>query len=92
MLIGGAIGLMLISFFLFTAGEPNPEWHKLWRIRPLILVTLAGATGGAINYLLMEHLQFNGWKKFLAGVLSVIVFIIGLWMGTVLGLDGTYWD
>jgi hypothetical protein len=24
--------------------------------------------------------------------LSVIVFIFGLWIGTVLGLNGTHWD
>lgn len=33
-----------------------------------------------------------GLNKIAATILSVIIFIIGLWMGIVLGLDGTLWD
>jgi hypothetical protein len=28
----------------------------------------------------------------MAYIVSVLVFITGLWMGTVLGLDGTLWN
>ncbi len=43
MLAGAGMGLLLISLFLLSAGEPNPEWGKQWIIRPLIIVPLAGA-------------------------------------------------
>jgi hypothetical protein len=90
--VGAGIGLVLISFFLITAGEPNPAWGKLWRIRPLILVPFAGAIGGLCNYFIIRfHNQF-GVNKAIAIIFSFIVFIIGLWLGTVLGLDGTYWN
>ncbi|MBG6233595.1 hypothetical protein IWX76_000150 [Pedobacter sp. CAN_A7] len=92
MLQGGTVALILISIFLMGAGEPNPEWGKLWMIRPLIIVPLAGAVGGAFYYV-MDSLRYRGdLAKIAANVLSLIVYIIGLWMGTVLGLDGTMWN
>ena len=92
MVIGAGIGLLLISFFLLSAGEPNPEWGSLWRIRPLIIVPLAGAMGGLCNYFIVHFRHLAGMNKTIAIILSVLVFIVGLWLGTVLGLDGTYWD
>ncbi len=92
MLVGALIGLILISIFLLGAGNPKPEWGKLWMIRPLIIVPLAGAMGGAFNYLVSQQNFQRGWVKALAMLLSLIVFLIGLWLGTVLGLDGTYWN
>jgi len=92
MVVGAGIGLLLISLFLISAGEPNPEWGKLWRIKPLIIVPLAGAMGGLCNYFIVRFHNLAGMNKTIAIILSVIVFIIGLWLGTVLGLDGTYWD
>ena len=92
MVVGAAIGLTLITIFLLSVGEYNPAWPKLWMIRPLIIVPLAGAVGGAI-YHYMDGLRYQGgWKKILANFLSLLVYLIGLWMGTVLGLDGRMWD
>jgi hypothetical protein len=92
MLIGAGIGLFLISLFLISAGEGKPEWGQLWRIRPLIMVPFAGAMGGLCNYFIVHFHNHVGVNKTIAMILSVIIFIIGLWMGTVLGLDGTMWD
>lgn len=92
MLVGAGIGLLLISLFLLSAGEPNPEWGKLWMIRPLVIVPLAGAMGGLCNYFIVHFHNLVGVNKTIAMILSVIVFIVGLWLGTVLGLDGTMWD
>ncbi|HEY0669811.1 MAG TPA: hypothetical protein VGD22_16635 [Sphingobacteriaceae bacterium] len=90
-MLGAGIALFVISFFIFGA-ESNPEWGKLWRIRPLIITPLAGAVGGAFYYF-MYQLSFKGRiNKTVAVILSLIVYIIGLWMGIVLGLDGTLWD
>ncbi len=92
MLVGAGIGLLLISLFLLSAGEPNPEWGKLWMIRPLIIVPLAGAMGGLCNYFIVQFHSQVGLNKTIAMILSVIVFIVGLWLGIVLGLDGTMWN
>jgi heme A synthase len=92
MLVGAGIGLLLILLFLLSADEPNPEWGKLWMIRPLIIVPLAGAMGGLCNYFIVHFHDQVGVNKTIAMIISVIVFIIGLWLGIVLGLDGTMWN
>jgi hypothetical protein len=88
MFIGAGIGLVLISLFLFPT-EGRPEWGKFWMVRPLVVVPLAGAMGGLCSYYLMNRLSLN---KILASILSALIFFFGLWIGTVLGLDGTLWD
>jgi H+/Cl- antiporter ClcA len=93
MLIGAGIALLLISIFLYGVKHPQPEWGPYWMIRPLIMMTLAGATGGLVFYFLNNHFTYqDGWKKALAIVASILIYIIGLWMGFVLGLDGTLWN
>lgn len=92
MLQGAGIALVLISIFLLGADDADPAWPKLWMLRPLVVVPVAGAMGGLFYYL-MDHLRYQGgWKKVLAIIISLIGYIFALWIGTVLGLDGTYWD
>lgn len=92
MLRGGAIALILILAFLFSAQEPKPEWPKLWVIKPLIIVPLAGAMGGLFYYS-MNHLRDRGGRiRFLANLSGLIGYIVALWLGMVLGLNGTWWD
>src|SRR5688572_27368608 len=91
MLIGATIGLAVISLFIFP-GEANPLWGKFWMIRPLIITPFAGAMGGLCNHLLLRYYFLIGMNKTVAWIVSIIIFIIGLWMGIVLGLDGTLWD
>ncbi|MDF2449894.1 MAG: potassium transporter KefB [Bacteroidota bacterium] len=90
MLIGAAIGLTLISIFVFGVDQPNPEWPKYWMVRPLIVVPLAGAVGG-LFYAFMDYQATRGFNRTLAVLISLVVFVVGLWMGTVLGLAGTMW-
>jgi hypothetical protein len=90
-LIGAAIGLIAISFFVFGVDHPKPEWGKLWMIRPLIITPMAGAMGGAFYYF-MDYQSAKGFNRTIAITLSLIVFIIGLWLGIVLGLAGTMWN
>jgi hypothetical protein len=92
MSVGALIGLILIGIFLLSADNADPAWGKFWMIRPLIIVPFAGAMGGAFNYLVSEQHYQSGWLKAFAMLFSLIVFIIGLWLGSVLGLDGTYWN
>jgi hypothetical protein len=92
LLIGAAIALFLIGFFLSGVHDPKPEWGKLWMIKPLIIVPMAGATGGAFYYFMDQVSSRGGWNKTVDILLSLIVYIIGLWLGTVLGLNGTLWN
>ena len=90
-LMGAAIALLLITVFILPV-EGNSEWGKLWKIRPLVIVPIAGAVGGGVFYLLRHLIYQGGWRKMLVTALGTLVYIIGLWLGTVLGLDGTLWD
>jgi len=90
-LVGAGIALLVISFFVFGVDNPPTEWGKYWMIRPLIVTPLAGAMGGAF-YALMDYQSSRGFNRTLAILLSIVVYFVGLWLGTVLGLAGTMWD
>jgi hypothetical protein len=92
LLIGGGIALMVIAFFVFGVDQPNPEWGKLWGIKPLIVTPLAGAMGGAIYYFLDQLSYRGGLNKTIAVLLSLVGYLIALWLGIVLGLNGTLWN
>ncbi|RYU97104.1 potassium transporter KefB [Emticicia agri] len=91
-LTGAAIGLALIALFILPIKTPHPEWGPYWMVRPFIVTPLAGALAGLCNHLLDFLRNQGGSKKILANVLMVIIYLIGLWMGMVAGLDGTLWD
>src|SRR5687768_16970953 len=92
MLQGAGIALTLISIFLLSVDEPNQNWPKLWMIKPLVIVPLAGALGGAFYYFMDHLLNQDGWRKALALIIGLLGYIFVLWLGTVLGLNGTLWD
>jgi hypothetical protein len=92
MLFGAGIGFLIISFFVFGVDEPRPEWGNLWRIRPLIVTPLAGAMGGLCNYVILHYHKKFGVHKIVAMIVSAFVFVVALWLGIILGLDGTMWD
>lgn len=92
MLLGAVIALVVISVFLLGAGDANPAWPKLWMLRPLIIVPIAGAMGGAFYYFMDRMSYQGGWRKIVAIIFSVVGYLFALWVGTILGLDGTWWD
>ncbi len=91
MLLGATIGLGLISFFVLGVDQPRPEWGKFWMIRPLLVTPTAGAMGGIVFYLLDYFRVQGSLQKILANVVGVFIWIVGLWMGIILGLAGTMW-
>lgn len=92
LLIAAGIGLILIIIFLSGVNHPKPEWGDYWKVRPIVIVTLAAAAGG-LFYHLMDNFRSKGkWWKIGANIASGIAFLIALWMGTVLGLSGTLWN
>lgn len=91
-LIGASIGLTLIMLYLSTVREVDPAWGMYWMIRPILLMTFAGAMGGLCNYVIINFRSLVGFSKPVAIILSIVVFIMGLYMGFVLGLDGSLWN
>ena len=90
-LVGAGIALLVISFFVFGVDTPHPDWPQYWQVRPLIITPLAGACGGAF-YAFMEYQAARGFNRTLAIIIGFVGFIIALWLGTILGLDGTMWN
>jgi hypothetical protein len=92
MLLGALIGLLVISFFVFGVDNPNPSWAANWRIRPLIVTPVVGAFG-ILSFYLNDIIGVKGnWPRIFLIFISIILFLISLWLGTVLGLAGTMWD
>ena len=91
-LIGGIIGLTLITIFLLGVKHADPSWPKYWQLRPLLVVPIAAAGGGLFLYFVTALFGNNSWSKIVAVIIGMIGFIISLWLGTVLGLDGTLWN
>jgi hypothetical protein len=92
MLIGAGIGLVVISYFLISLTAADPAWGKFWMVQPLLVAPFAGAMGGLCNYYIVHFRWVFGVNKMLAIIASVIVFLVGMWMGIVLGLHGTMWN
>lgn len=89
MLLGVAIGL--IAFFFFSRGESKPEWGTLWKIRPFVVLLLSGVFWGVCyNFLLRQ--KFLPMSKAATVILGLLGLFIGMWMGIVVGFDGTMWD
>ena len=89
--IGGIVGFVAIAIFLFPIDNPELAWGKFWMAKPVLIVTLAGMVGGTFYHLITAALSI-GWKKILGIVLGSLIYIFGLWIGTVLGLNGTLWN
>lgn len=90
-LIGAGIGFLVILLFI-TGAETESHWSDLWKVRPLIITPLAGALGGSVAYITTNLLKRAGLNGGIAIFISFIGFVIALWLGIVLGLDGTLWD
>ncbi len=92
-LTGAAIGLVLILVFVIPSLKNAPaEWGQYWMIRPLIVTPLFGAVAGYCNHVLDFMRKEGGSKRLLTNVLTVIIYAIVLWFGTIAGLGDTMWD
>lgn len=92
MLMGAIIGFIIISVFVFGVDNPHPSWPANWRIRPLLITPLVGAFG-ILSFYLSDIIGVKGeWPRIFLLFISIILFLISLWLGTVMGLAGTMWD
>ncbi len=93
-LVGAAIALTLICVFLFAGNiTTQPEWGNYWKLKPLIIVPLAGAMGGLFFHFMNNLLWLQvSWKKILAIIIGCVGYVFTIWIGTVLGLNGTLWN
>ncbi len=91
-IFGLIIGFIAISFFVFTVDHAPAEWGPRWMIRPLVVTPLVGGLAGLFLYAGKLLETPSKWMKIVAITGSVLAFLILLWIGIILGLDGTMWD
>jgi hypothetical protein len=91
MLSGSLIGLLVISAFIFPASA-KPEWGKFWFVKPLVLTPLVTAIGSLSFYLAWSFWSGSKSKNAFLLLASTAAFLVALWLGIVLGLNGTLWD
>ena len=89
--LGAGIALLIIAAFVLPV-QGRPEWGAYWKVRPFIITPMAGALGGFCYYLLDNITLERGWNPIWTNMLSMLIFVVGLWMGIVLGLVGTLWN
>lgn len=92
MLQAAAVALFLIAAFLLSADYVNPEWSKYWMVKPLILTPMVASLGGVLYYYLDNLRTGSAKMQIIATVLGLLGFVFFLWMGFVLGLNGTFWN
>lgn len=89
---GWAIGLLITTLLIFSADEFKPEWDEWWMLKPLIITPLAAAAG-MLGFYLRNYLSpTSGLGKITVFAISVLLFLAALWIGIVLGFDGTLWN
>ena len=96
---GAGIAFVLVIIFLsiiFPIGgvlAGKNFWQGIWQFLPLVTAAVGGALGGMVYYLMVEVLYQDGWKKVLATVFSILVYIVLVWLSLVAGFSATgQWD
>lgn len=94
-LVGAGIAFSLMIIFMY--GD-NVLHGKGWAFGfreyfPIITASVGGAIGGAFYWLMDPWRNQSGWKKILANILSLLVYVIVLWLSSVAGFAATGdWD
>ncbi|VXB69264.1 conserved membrane hypothetical protein [Flavobacterium sp. 9AF] len=89
---GAILALVLISILIFSVPNPNPEWGKMWFIKPLIITPFITSIGGSLFYIINAKKRTSKILNFILFMISIFVLLFFLWIGTILGLDGTLWN
>lgn len=92
LLSGWAIGLVLITLFVFSADDPKPEWGPWWIVRPLIVTPIVSAIGMLSFFLKSIINPSSDLGKIAVFLISLFFFVVALWLGFIMGLDGTMWN
>lgn len=89
---GAALAFLLMSIFLIVVKKGRVDFEP-WEFLALASVTVGGACGG-IFYNVMDIFRIQGGRKrLLANIVSVLVYIVGLYLSLVLSLNATgQWD
>lgn len=78
----GLVSLWIVSILIAGATSIGASF-----LVPLGMATIGGSCGG-VFYSFMDYLRYQaGWKKTMANVVSVMVYVVGVYLSLVLGLS-----
>ncbi|WP_130734599.1 hypothetical protein [Flavobacterium sp. J27] len=89
---GAIVALIIILLLIFSVPNPNPTWGKVWFVRPLVVTPFITSIGGALFYLINTKKTAFKFINLMLFLFSVFILLFFLWIGTILGLDGTLWN
>ena len=96
---GAGIAAVLVSVFLSIifpiSGVLNGKnfWQSIWQFFPLVTATVGGALGGIIYYLVVKKWYSDRWKKILAAIVCLLMYVLLVWLSLIAGFSATgQWD
>jgi hypothetical protein len=81
---GASLALLLILTFLTIVGEIT---DGTWVLLPMLTVTIGGAGGGALYYLVSLLPVHSFWKKVLVNIVCLMVYFAILWFSFIWALS-----
>ncbi|MEN9977414.1 MAG: hypothetical protein RLZZ569_39 [Bacteroidota bacterium] len=90
--VGALIGFIFIGLLLLSNKYSSPTWGKWWQLKPLLVVPLTCAIAGSLIYVIHPKKPFSKWRIFVFLTLALLGFLFSLWIGIIIGLDGTLWN
>ncbi len=91
--LGFGVAFILVSALILSVNAPNPVWGKNWFVKPILLTPVIAAPGGGVFYLI-SRISFENQLlfKLLKALLCLLAYIFFLWIGTIIGFNGTLWN
>ncbi len=89
---GAGLAVLLATPFMFLIISDIVDLGILVFL-PLLTTAIGGVFGGIFYYLMDNFRQDGGWKKILANITCIIVYIIIFWISLVFAFSITgHWD
>jgi len=96
---GAGIAFLLVLVFLtiiFSTGSAmngKTFLQGLWEFFPLTTASVGGAAGGVMYYLVVQAWSPAGWKKTIAVIIGILMYLVVVWISLVAGFAATgQWD
>ncbi|QNF35645.1 hypothetical protein HUW51_24130 [Adhaeribacter swui] len=89
---GALIALGLVTIFIVQLQAMDVDYGA-WVLLPLLTVSVGGAIGGIIYYLVEPARQGSNGRKWLVNISCALVYCLILWLSLIAALSVTgHWD
>ena len=91
-LLGFALGLFIASMLIHNVSFPKLSWGPNWYIKPMLVLSFVASIGSIPFYFANQYEASNHSKKILAYLGATLFLLFFIWIGIILGFDGTIWN